>query len=125
MLVRNAGSICSQQDTKISPVWSFAHLLLKGHEADEVTLALTKLGAIKSICTVRKPEDPIASWMSTFSFTLEESIHAMSAWLRMFSVIRTYALIVPFDEIDREPRSAAWKIARYIFDDADEPAVAG
>lgn len=96
------------------------HLLLKGHAADEITLGLIKLGAIKAVCTVRKPEDAIASWTTTFGFTLEESVSVMEAWLRMFSAIRAHALVVPFEEIDQEPESAAWKIARHICSDADK-----
>jgi len=99
------------------------HLLLKGHRADDVTLALTKIGAVKAVCTVRKPEDAIASWMTTFGFTLAESLDATKAWLRMFSAIRTHALIVPFEDIDQNPHSAAWKIARYVCADADELTV--
>ena len=52
------------------------HLLLKAHQADDVTLALIKIGAVKAVCTVRKPEDAIASWMTTFGFTLAESLDA-------------------------------------------------
>lgn len=100
-----------------------AHLLLKGHWADDVTIALTKIGAVKAVCTVRKPEDAIASWMTTFGFTLAESLDAAETWLRMFSAIRTHALVVPFEEIDQKPQAAAWKIARYVCDDADELTV--
>jgi hypothetical protein len=100
-----------------------AHLLCKGHGADEVTLKLAKLGAIKVVCTVRKPEDAIASWMRTFDFTLEQSLGVMENWLWMFNSIRAHALVLPFEEIDREPKSAAWKIARYVCNDVDELAV--
>ncbi|HEX6409545.1 MAG TPA: hypothetical protein VFZ88_03030, partial [Sphingomicrobium sp.] len=62
-----------------------AHLLLKGHSADKVTLQLAQLGAMKVVCTVRKPADAIASWMTTFGFTLEQSLGHMEDWLRMFS----------------------------------------
>lgn len=100
-----------------------AHLLLKGHSADKFTLQLAQLGAMKTVCTVRKPADAIASWMTTFGFTLEQSLGHMQDWLRMFSAVRFYALIVPFEEIERDPKSAAWKIARHLCDDADQLAV--
>lgn len=100
-----------------------AHLLLKGHSADKVTLQLAQLGAMKVVCTVRKPADAIASWMTTFGFTLEQSLGHMEDWLRMFSAIRSWSLIVPFEEIERDPKSAAWKIARHLCDDADQLAV--
>ena len=74
-----------------------AHLLLKGHSADKVTLQLAQLGAMKVVY--------------------------MEDWLRMFSAIRSWSLIVPFEEIERDPKSAAWKIARHLCDDADQLAV--
>lgn len=99
------------------------HVLFKGHAADEITVRLVQLGAIKAVCTVRKPEDAIASWMTAFGFTLEQSLSVMEAWLQMFSAIRRHALIVPFDQIDRDPKSAAWKIAAYVCDDVDQVAI--
>lgn len=100
-----------------------AHLLLKGHSADKFTLQLAQLGAMKTVCTVRKPADAIASWMTTFGFTLEQSLGHMEDWLRMFSALRTYALILPFEEIEKDPESAAWKIAHHLCEDADRSGV--
>lgn|GEM_PF-1448373 len=108
--------------TALDSAGEATHLLVKGHNADQTTLGLIKVGAIKTICTVRKPEDAIASWMTTFGFGLKESVDAMEAWLQMFDIIRSHVLIVHFDDIDREPELAAWKIARYVCDDADEVA---
>jgi hypothetical protein len=95
------------------------HLILKGHGADPITLALTKLAAIKAVCTVRKPEDAIGSWMAAFGFSLEESLGTMQAWLQMFSVIRDYAVVIPFQQIEEAPEDAAWKIARHLCDRPD------
>ena len=61
--------------------------------------------------------------MTTFGFTLEQSLGHMEDWLRMFSAIRSWSLIVPFEEIERDSKSAAWKIARHLCDDADQLAV--
>jgi len=107
----------------LEQVGDAAHLVLKGHGADPVTLALIKLSAIKAVCTVRKPEDAIASWMATFGFTLEESLSTMQAWLQMFSVIRNHALVLPFQLVEEEPATAAWEIACHICDEPDRAAV--
>ncbi len=60
------------------------HLVFKGHAADEITIKLAKLSALKVICSTRKPEDAIASWMATFGFSIEESIAALNRWMVMY-----------------------------------------
>jgi hypothetical protein len=95
-----------------------SHVLFKAHNADDVTLRLIELGAVKVVCTVRKPEDAIASWMETFGFHLDESIACMHDWLRMFVRLRDHALVVRYEQIDRQPWRAALRIARLVCPDA-------
>lgn len=90
------------------------HLLLKAHAANDLLLRLIKLGAVRAVCTVRRPDDAIASWMVTFGFRLEESIEAMRNWLALYSRIRTMAVVIPYDEVDLHPIAASWKIARAV-----------
>jgi hypothetical protein len=93
------------------------HLVFKGHVADEVTLKLVKLGAIKSVCSVRKPEDAVASWMTTFSFDIEEAISAVEQWILMYQNIRDHALVIPFEAINSDPFAVAHRIAEFILTD--------
>lgn len=95
------------------------HIILKAHDTDNFTIRLLQLGAIKSVCTVRKPEDSIASWMTVFGFSLKDSISHMQAWLNMYSLIRPYSLTLPYTQIEQNPAHAAWEIAKYICPDAD------
>jgi hypothetical protein len=94
------------------------HVILKVHAADDLLLGLVKLGAIKAICTVRKPEDAIASWMDTFGFGLDASLEQMIRWLEMFYRLHRHALILPYDHIDRHPVRAAIRIGNMVCPDA-------
>jgi hypothetical protein len=94
------------------------HVILKAHDADKLTLGLIKLRAVKAICTVRKPEDAVASYMQTFGFELNESVDAMFRWLEMFERLRDYALVVPYNDIDSHPVRAAFRIGRAVCPDA-------
>jgi hypothetical protein len=94
------------------------HVLFKAHSADEFTLRLIELGAVKAVCTVRRPEDAIASWMETFGFQFNEAVAHMQEWLSMYARLRKHALVVPYEQIDRQPWRAALRIARHICPDA-------
>lgn len=94
------------------------HVVFKGHGADEITRKLVKLGSIKSICSIRKPEDAIASWMTTFSFSIEESISAIEQWILMYQSLREHLLVIPFDSINNDPFAVARRIAEFILTDS-------
>lgn len=91
------------------------HLLIKGHTADEFTLNIIKYGAARAICTIRKPEDAISSWMDTFGFSLDQSIEHILEWEIMFKSLKKYALVIDFSEIDQNPILAAGKIGRHLY----------
>jgi len=90
------------------------HLILKDHSASEETIDLVRFGGIKAICSIRKPEDAIASWMERFGFSLDKSIEDMRTWLEVYRKIRPHALTIPYDMIDRSPMATAWKISKYV-----------
>ncbi len=90
------------------------HLLFKGHATDDATLKLAKLGAMKVICSVRNPEDAIASCMETFDLPMEDAIAATQRWFGMFQAIKDYSLTLAFETINDDPFAAARSIASYI-----------
>jgi hypothetical protein len=94
------------------------HVILKAHSVETNTFKLIQSGAMKVVCTVRRPEDAIASWMETFNFSLDESIDHMRSWIEGFERILPYALVIPYEEIDRYPRHSAGRIAKHICSDA-------
>ncbi len=93
------------------------HVLCKGHGADETTFRLIALGAVKIVCTVRRPEDAVASAMECFRHDLDRAVADVREWLVMFERIRDRSLIVCYEEIDTRPWDAALRIARYICPD--------
>ena len=94
------------------------HLLLKSHELDDVAICLAAQSAVRVICTIRRPEDAAASWITTFGFTEEQAISTIKDWLRLYSRIRKFALTIDYETIDKRPVIAAHRIGRFLFRDA-------
>jgi hypothetical protein len=92
-----------------------AHVLLKTHAMDGPSMELAKVGGARIIITVRRIEDAMASWLTTFEETGEATaIEMMRKWLRMYRDLHAGALIVRYDEIDRLPWLAAWRMSRAV-----------
>ena len=80
------------------------HVLVKNHNLDEPSLALARAGAMRIIMTVRRVEDAMASWFDTFDAVPEPiALSVMHHWIRLFQHLRTKALIIPYEQIDRRP----------------------
>ncbi len=90
------------------------HVILKGHQADRTCIDLVRQGACRTICTVRRIDDAVASWIETFGFTEDQSIVAMRDWIGLYRQVRVHALTIPYELIDHHPRRAAWRIGRYL-----------
>ncbi|BBJ22920.1 hypothetical protein [Candidatus Nitrotoga sp. AM1P] len=93
------------------------NLIIKTHAPDHFTNLLLKKNALPCICTIRKPEDAIASWMRTFEFSLEESVAAYEGWLAWHRQMSKHVLNIDYDEIERTPLLAVLKIGRYLLRD--------
>jgi len=91
------------------------HVLVKAHNLDEPSLALARVGAMRIIMTVRRVEDAMASWFDAFDAVPEPiALGVMQHWICLFQHLRTKALIIPYEQIDRRPWLAVWRIARSI-----------
>jgi hypothetical protein len=91
------------------------HVLVKSHRLDESSLALARAGAVRVVMTVRRVEDAMASWLDAFSAVPEPvALQIMHDWLHLYRQLRTKALMVPYQQIDRRPWLAAWHIARAV-----------
>ena len=90
------------------------HVILKTHVGDSTAVALARHDACRTICTVRRVEDAVASWITTFGASEEDSIDLMRRWLLFYVKIREHALLVPYELIDRHPWRATLRIARYL-----------
>lgn len=94
-----------------------AHLLLKTHDMDPLGIALARAGAVRVICTVRRPEDSVASFMQVFGFSETDAVAMVKAWLGLYARLRPVALTVDYDLIDRHPIRAARTIGRFLCPD--------
>jgi hypothetical protein len=94
------------------------HVLLKDHTMDDSGLCLARCGAMRLICTVRRPEDSVASWMELLGVSEEQSIDVMRRWLSLYRQIKPFALTVNYGLIDEHPFRAAWRISRFLYPSA-------
>lgn len=93
------------------------NLIIKTHAPDHFTNLLLKKNALPCICTIRKPEDAIASWIRTFEFSLEESVETYKTWLAWHRQMSNHVLNIDYHEIERTPLLAVLKIGRYLIRD--------
>lgn len=92
-----------------------SHVLVKAHVLDESSIALARAGAMRIIMTVRRVEDALASWSTAFGAVPEDqSLQLMRDWLKLYAQLREHSLIVPYEQIDRYPWLATWRIARFL-----------
>ena len=90
------------------------HVLLKAHAVDHATMVLARHGALRTVITVRRIEDSIASWIDTFGWSDAEAVGHLRDWIQLYIALRGVALIVPYEQVDRRPAWAAWRIARFL-----------
>ncbi len=93
------------------------HVLLKSHLPEHEVIRLVQLGAVKSIVTVRRPEDAILSWMHTFGMPLEDTINAFESWFTIFHELRECSLVLRFEDVEERPARTAFRLGRSLFGD--------
>jgi hypothetical protein len=89
------------------------NLVVKTHAPDQDMIGLIRSKSIVSICSIRKPEDAIASWIRAFGFSLESSISTFREWLKLYVSISNDALRVDFQEIEENPVSTIYIICNH------------
>jgi hypothetical protein len=85
------------------------HLLIKSHGTDEPLRRLIQGGGAVCVCSYRKPEEAVASWMRTFDFGFEHALQLIEAWIQWHAGIAHLALNIDYREIERRP---LWTILR-------------
>jgi hypothetical protein len=120
-VLRQRGSLYQEATFEIAEQLEAAqraqHVLLKSHQMDRLGIALAQHGAIKVICSIRRPEDAVASWMQTFGFSEDDAVQIIRQWLAFYDEIKGVALTVPYETIDRYPLIVARRIGRFLFRD--------
>jgi hypothetical protein len=99
------------------PVESSSHLILKSHAPDKSVTDEVKGGSLACICTIRKPEDAIASFMLAFGFSLEHSISDVNAWLSWYSSIFKHVLTIKYEAIGEFPHNVISRIDKFLTGD--------
>lgn len=91
------------------------HAIYKAHYADEELLGMLRDGSVKSVCTVRKPESAVLSWLNTFGGDPAHVVDTiMLPWMRLYERIAAHSLVVSMEEIESHRLRSTWKIGRYV-----------
>jgi hypothetical protein len=90
------------------------HLVVKSHAPDALCDELIRLGAVRCICTYRRPEDAVASWMQAFGHGLADTIELMRGWLAWHARAGGHCLNVRYDDVDRRPLRVILTIQRWL-----------
>lgn len=99
---------------QVRNVDGFKHAVIKTHEPDDELTEMIVSGKIPCVCTIRKPEDAIASWVRVFGFSIDESIAAYISWLRWHKTVRQHVLNIRYEEVDKFPILSIFKISQYL-----------
>jgi len=117
MLSRN-GPVYSEPTYDVVQAQSNAgnahHILLKAHRDSDHLRRLILAGAARAICSIRSPEDAIASWIDTFGFELEGAVQEFELWFGMYRAIQRSCLTIDYEIIEQRPAAAAGMICRYL-----------
>jgi hypothetical protein len=93
------------------------NLVIKTHAPDDLMNSLIVKGAVKCVCTYRKPEDAIASWIDVFGFSMEQSIQAIENWLKWHSSMKVHCENIAYIDIEERTFAMIFKIGRALVPD--------
>jgi len=93
---------------------SVRNLIIKTHNPEPLITSLIKKEAFYCICTIRKPEDAVASWMRTFEHDFETSIAIIKSWLEWYRLVFNHVLQIDYETIDLYPLFAILRIQKYL-----------
>lgn len=94
------------------------HAIYKAHSADDELVSKIHDGTVKSVCTIRKPENAVLSWLTTFGGEPAQLIDTvMLPWIHLYERIAKHSLVISMEEIETRRLSSTWKIGRYLCGD--------
>jgi hypothetical protein len=96
------------------PIESSSHVILKSHAPDKNVIDEIKAGTLACICTIRKPEDAVASLIGAFGFSLEHSISDLNAWLSWYSSVLKHVLTIEYEAMDELPHNVISRIDEFL-----------
>jgi hypothetical protein len=92
----------------------FQHFITKTHVPSRQLTNGIRSGTIKCICTIRRPEDAIASFNRTFGHNLESLIEHVDSWLNWYSMVTPHVLTVHYESIDQATPFAIAKMDDFL-----------
>lgn len=98
----------------IKSVDGYNNYLLKSHNPDVDIIGGILAGDICCICTIRRPDEAIASWMRTFGFSFEHGLSTIVTWLEWYSKVEKNVLTIPYFSVEETPRMVILDIAKYL-----------
>lgn len=90
------------------------HLVIKSHWPDDQLTKLTLAGAVPCICTHRRPEDAVASWIHVFGHSVSEAMTLVERWLKWHRQVAGKCLNLPFSDIETRPIATIRRIQRCV-----------
>lgn len=101
-------------DVALASDSSTGNLIIKAHYPDPSMTGLIRKKVFYCICTTRKPEDAVASWMRTFNRDFESSVTVIGNWLEWYRRVSNYVLQINYETVDLHPLYAILKIQKYL-----------
>ena len=115
-ILGNTGDVIAVSDNSLPPGFAgnAGHLVMKTHAPDSQLTALIAGQAISCICTYRKPEDAVASWVRTFGGTPEAGVAIVESWLAWHVQVSDRVLNISYEQIESDPLGVIGRIQRYL-----------
>jgi len=112
------GSVFSMATDNLSAALSGmsgeGHIVIKSHMPDEDITKLILAGAAPCVCTYRKPEEAVASWVRVFGYEVSQAAALMERWLQWHRVVAKKSLNLPFSLIEATPLTLILRIQRLV-----------
>lgn len=114
-ILSSFGSVVTLSDNSLPNLLvSEEYLIIKTHAPDFQLSGMIYERKIPCVCTYRKPEDAIASWMRVFGGTLESAITLIESWCKWHSEVHNHVLNISYEQIEYNSFGAILTIQRYL-----------
>ena len=115
-LLGATGSVAAISDNTLNPKLAedTAHLIIKTHNPDQPLMEQIAGKKIPCLCTYRKPEDAIASWVRVFGGTVESATIIMESWLEWHVKIHDKVLNLSYEQIETNQLDTIIRIQIYL-----------
>lgn len=115
-LLGTTGNVAAISDNTLNPKLAEGadHLIIKTHNPDQPLMELIAGKKIPCLCTYRKPEDAIASWVRIFGGTVESATAIIESWLEWHVKIHDKVLNLSYEQIETNQLDIITQIQRYL-----------